>query len=74
MATQENVQDSDTKRKPKTLKNFRLSDDGEAYLLALTEHLGLKQTGVVELALRKLAQAEGVTLPRKGMSTDGERD
>ena len=48
--------------KRKNPKNLRLSDDGEALLLALAKKLGLKQVGIVELALRRLAQAEGVTL------------
>jgi hypothetical protein len=52
--------ESDLKRK--NPKNLRLSDDGEGLLLALSRKLGLKQTGIVELAIRKLAAAENVTL------------
>ncbi len=46
--------------KRKNPKNMRLSDEGDAFLLGLARHLGLTQTGVVELALRKLARAEGL--------------
>ena len=52
--------EADMKRK--NPKNLRLSDDGEGLLLALSRKLGLKQTGIVELAIRKLADSEGVTL------------
>lgn len=48
--------------KRKNPKNLRLSDDGDALLMALSKTLGLKQVGVIELALRRLATAEGVSL------------
>lgn len=57
----EDSQTATTAKRPNP-KNFRISKDGETYLLALTAKLGLKQVGVLELAIRRLASAEGVTL------------
>jgi predicted transcriptional regulator len=48
--------------KRKTPKAFRLSDDGEELLTELARRLGVKQTAVIELALRRMASAEGVEL------------
>lgn len=50
----------ETETKRKNPKALRLSDDGEGLLLDLAHKLGLKQTGVIELALRRLASAEGL--------------
>jgi len=44
----------------KTPKAFRLSDQGEALLIALSEHLGVKQTAVIEMAIRRMAKTEGI--------------
>ncbi len=49
----------DDKKRP-AQKAFRMSDDGRELLAQLADRLGLKETGVVELAIRRLAQAEGV--------------
>ena len=49
-----------TETKRKSGQNFRLSDAGENLLIDLGEKLGLKKTGVIELALRRLASAEGL--------------
>jgi hypothetical protein len=43
----------------------RLSDDGRALLEALQQRLGLSVTGVIELAIRRLAAAEAVELKSK---------
>lgn len=51
----------DDKKRP-AQKAFRMSDDGRELLAQLADRLGLKETGVVELAIRRLAQAEGVEL------------
>lgn len=43
--------------------SIRLTPDGKKLLAALQNHLGLKRSAVIELAIRRLAQAEGVRLP-----------
>lgn len=50
-------------QKRRSGQNFRLSPTGETLLADLGEKLGLKKTGVMELALRRLATAEGMTIP-----------
>ena len=50
----------ETEMKRKTPKAFRLTDDGEALLVALSKRLGVKQTAVVEMAIRRMAETEGV--------------
>lgn len=55
--------------KRKNPKALRLSDDGEGLLLDLARKLGLKQTGVIELALRRLATAEGIAVGGANLST-----
>lgn len=52
----------ETQDKRKTPKAFRLSDQGEALLVKLSEHLGVKQTAIVEMAIRRMAKGEGVEL------------
>ena len=42
---------------------FRTRPDDVAIMQALQEHLGLGQTAVIRLALRRLAQQEGLALP-----------
>ena len=49
----------DDKKRP-AQKAFRLSDDGRALLAALARETGLKETGVVELAIRELAKSRQV--------------
>ncbi len=56
------VDEEETKRK--TPKAFRLSDDGEALLIGLSKHLGVKQTAIVEMAIRRMAQTEGIAVER----------
>lgn len=48
-----------TARKP---KNLRISPAADTLIRALADKLGLSQTSVMELAIRKLAEAEGVKL------------
>lgn len=55
----------DTGKVRKTPKAFRLSDGGEALLVELSERLGIKQTAVVELAIRRMAAAEGLGQQRR---------
>ncbi len=50
----------ETQPKRKTPKAFRLTEDGETLLAALAKRLGVKQTAVVEMAIRRMAEAEGV--------------
>ena len=45
--------------------SYRLSDDARALIDALAKQLGVSKTDVLEIAIRKLAQAEGVTLLEK---------
>lgn len=53
----------EVEQKRKSGKQMRLSDTAEGLLHDLTVKLGLKQTGVVELAIRRLATAEGLPIP-----------
>ena len=50
-------------QKRKTPKAFRLSDAGESLLTAIAERLGVNQTAVIEMAIRRMATSEGVTAP-----------
>lgn len=43
--------------------SFALSEEGIKLIEELSRALGISQAGVVEQAVRKLARAEGVTLP-----------
>jgi hypothetical protein len=43
---------------------FRLTDDDLTILDALQAKTGINRTDVVRLALRKLAEAEGIQLPK----------
>lgn len=53
---------SDSQPKRKNPKAFRLSDQGDALLESLSKHLGVKQTAVVEMAIRRMAKAEGIPI------------
>ena len=48
------------KRPPQ--KAFRLSEEDQDILEALSRHLGVNQTSVIKLALRDKAKAEGVSI------------
>jgi hypothetical protein len=50
-----------TVAKPPT--SFRLSEDCQALLERLAEHLGITRTAVLEMAVRKLARAEHLPDP-----------
>ena len=50
----------DKKTRPTSL---RLSEDGKQLRKLLAKKLGLSESAVVELAIRKLAEREGVSLP-----------
>lgn len=52
----------ETQEKRKTPKAFRLSDQGESLLVKIAEHLGVNQTAVVEMAIRRMAKGEGIEL------------
>jgi hypothetical protein len=49
--------------KPKGATSFLLSREAHALQGALAEALGITKTAVLELALRRLARSEGVTVP-----------
>ena len=49
---------------------LRLSDEGAALLDALRRHLGLNSAGVIEIALRRLAEIERVRVAT-GEENDG---
>jgi predicted transcriptional regulator len=42
----------------KALMSIRISPEAKALLLKLAQHLGLSQTAVLELAIRRLAEQE----------------
>jgi predicted transcriptional regulator len=44
--------------KPRSGTSYRLSDDAQDLLAKLASRLGLTKTSVLEMAIRKLAQAE----------------
>jgi hypothetical protein len=44
--------------KPKGATSYRLSEDAQQMIVALADRLGLSKTGVLELAVRKLAHSE----------------
>ncbi len=50
----------DKKTRPTSL---RLSEEGKQLRKLLAKKLGLSESAVVELAIRKLAESEGVSLP-----------
>lgn len=41
------------------MTSFRLSDDGRGLIVRLARRLGVSQSAVVEIAVRRLAQQEG---------------
>jgi hypothetical protein len=45
---------------PKVRKNFRLTPEAEKLLEKLVAKLGLTETAVVELAIRRLAELEKI--------------
>ncbi len=44
--------------KPRSGTSYRLSEDAQDLLARLATHLGVTKTGVLEMAIRKLAYAE----------------
>jgi predicted transcriptional regulator len=40
--------------------SFRFSDDAAFYIAAIAKKLGISKTAVIEIALRKLAEAENI--------------
>ena len=46
-----------------TPTSFRLSDDAKILIEQLAQHTGMSKTSVVELAVRRLAQIEGLREP-----------
>ncbi len=50
----------DKKTRPTSI---RLSEEGKQLRKLLAKKLGLSESAVVELAIRKLAESEGVSLP-----------
>jgi len=44
----------------KNPKNLRLSDEGDRLLTVLSGRLGVTQVSIIEMALRRMARAEGV--------------
>lgn len=44
--------------KPKGATSYRLSEDAQRLIAALADRLGVSKTGVLEIAVRKLARAE----------------
>lgn len=50
-------------QKRKIPKAFRLSDVGERLLATIAGRLGVNQTAVVEMAIRRMATVEGIAIP-----------
>jgi hypothetical protein len=44
--------------KPKGATSYRFSEDAQRMIIALADHLGVSKTGVLEMAVRKLARSE----------------
>lgn len=44
--------------KPKGATSYRLSEDAQRLISALADRLGVSKTGVLEIAVRKLARSE----------------
>jgi len=42
--------------------SFRFSDDAKFYIAALAVKLGISKTAVIEIAVRKLADAENIKM------------
>jgi hypothetical protein len=57
-ATQTKVSQPDAHKIKAT--SFRLSDDARWLAASLSAHLGIPMTSVVEIAIRKLAETEGI--------------
>jgi len=51
--------------KPRGGTSYRLSEGAQALLSQLSDHLGVTKTGILEMAIRKLAHLE---LPHGGQS------
>ncbi len=49
----------------KTAATYRLSDDARELIDTLAKRFGVSKTDVLEMAVRKLAQSEGVEIPKK---------
>jgi hypothetical protein len=54
------VEETTATTKRKNPKNLRLSDEADGLLLALSESLGVTQKAVMEMAIRRMAKAEGI--------------
>lgn len=46
--------------KQRSPKSFRLTEDAEKLLEGLSQKMGVKHTGVMEIAIRQMAEREGV--------------
>ena len=42
--------------------SIRISPDGKEILRRISRHMGINQTAVIEVAIRKLARSEGVNI------------
>jgi len=47
---------------PKKATSFRLSTEAMGLLAALSNHMGISQTSVIEVAIRDLARERGVAV------------
>ncbi len=60
----------------KTKTSYALSSEARQLVEELARALGVSQAAVIEMSVRKLARAEGVTLPKTGKEEerpDGQR-
>lgn len=53
-------------------KSVRLTPAGESLHAALVEKLGISNTSVFELAIRRLAELEGISIERLDSEEDGQ--
>ena len=57
------MDNNNTQGARKNLKSFRISVKGERLLLILSEHIGVNQTSIIEMAIREMAKREGIDIP-----------
>lgn len=49
---------------PKKTVSYRLSEEDKQFIELLAKHLGVSETAIIKLAIRKLAKAEGVRIEK----------
>ncbi|NBW19655.1 MAG: hypothetical protein EBR82_67950 [Caulobacteraceae bacterium] len=57
------MDNNNTQGARKNPKSFRISVKGERLLLILSEHIGVNQTSIIEMAIREMAERKGIDVP-----------